>query len=49
MQTIAPRSVLVVDAEPRVANTLRMLLMYHRHRVEVAQRWESEPGLNSFS
>jgi two-component system response regulator MprA len=36
MNTLAPKSILVVDDEPSVANTLRMLLRMDGHRVEVA-------------
>ena len=37
LQTILPKSVLVVEADPRAADTLRLLLTNNRHRVEVVQ------------
>jgi CheY-like chemotaxis protein len=36
MNALTPKSILVVDDEPSVANTLSLLLMIDKHRVEVA-------------
>ena len=35
MNTLAPKSILVVDDDSHVANTLSLLLMMDRHQVEV--------------
>jgi CheY-like chemotaxis protein len=39
-KTITPKSILVVDDQPLVAKTLRLLLTTHRHKVEVAEDGE---------
>jgi DNA-binding response OmpR family regulator len=37
MNTLAPKSILVVDDDPHVASTLRLLLIMDRHQVEVVR------------
>jgi CheY-like chemotaxis protein len=39
-QSIAPKSILVVDDEPSVVESLRLLLRIKRHQVEVAEDGE---------
>ncbi len=48
-ETITPKRILVVDDEPAVADTIRMVLAFHGHNVEIADAAESalavfEPG-----
>ncbi len=40
LQTIEPKSILVVDDEPAVLDSLRLLLKIGRHQVEVADQGE---------
>jgi CheY-like chemotaxis protein len=40
MKVLTPKSILVVDDEPLVADTLSLLLMIDKHRVEVASDGE---------
>jgi CheY-like chemotaxis protein len=46
LKTVAPKSILVVDDEPVVADTIRLLLMINRHRVEVAEDGEKALALH---
>ena len=45
LKMIAPKSILVVDDEPMVANTLRLLLRMKGHQVELADDGEKALAL----